>query len=53
MRHNMFPFENVKKGSKIILYGMGYAGRQYAAQVEGGGIVKYFLDWICMRICFR
>ena len=36
MRHNVFPFENVKKDSKIILYGMGYVGRQYAAQAGGG-----------------
>lgn len=36
MRHNIFPFENVKKGSKIVLYGMGHAGRQYAAQIQGG-----------------
>lgn len=48
MRHNVFPFENVKKDSKIILYGMGYVGRQYAAQA-GGGIVKFFLGWTCMR----
>lgn len=34
MAEYLFPFDKVKKGSNIIIYGMGLAGRQYLEQVR-------------------
>lgn len=37
MTEYLFPFDKVKKGSGIVIYGMGYVGRQYLEQVRALG----------------
>lgn len=37
MMHYLFPFDKVKRGSDIVIYGMGYAGRQYLEQIRASG----------------
>lgn len=34
MANYLFPFDKVEKGSDIVIYGMGIAGRQYLEQVR-------------------
>lgn len=34
MAEYLFPFDKVEKGSNIVIYGMGLAGRQYLEQVR-------------------
>lgn len=34
MAEVLFPFDKVKKGSKIVIYGMGLVGQQYLTQVQ-------------------
>ncbi len=34
MANYLFPFDKVEKGSDIVIYGMGLAGRQYLEQVK-------------------
>ncbi len=43
MRH-LFPFDAVEKNSKIIIFGAGYIGKQFLAQIEE---LNY-----CQCICF-
>lgn len=33
----LFPFDKVKRGSDIVIYGMGLVGRQYLEQVRASG----------------
>lgn len=44
--YHLFPFQKVKKGTEIILYGYGSMGRQYAEQLSKTGYcrVKYIVD---------
>ncbi len=37
MTEYLFPFDKVKKGSDIVIYGMGFVGRQYLEQVRALG----------------
>lgn len=34
MAEILFPFDKIKKDSKIVIYGMGFVGKQYLAQVQ-------------------
>lgn len=34
----LFPFEQIKKGSRVIIYGAGFLGQQYIQQIE---LTKY------------
>ena len=42
----VFPYEKVEKGSKVIIYGMGDAGKQYLAQLlkSGYATVPWCID---------
>lgn len=37
MAEYLFPFDRVEKGSDIVIYGMGFVGRQYLEQVRASG----------------
>lgn len=37
MAEYLFPFDKVEKGSDIVIYGMGFVGRQYLEQVRALG----------------
>lgn len=43
---NLFPFEHVRQGSRVVIYGFGDAGRQYYQQIQRTGYCKliYFVD---------
>ena len=43
MNHYIFPFQMVKKDSKIILYGAGTVGRRFYSQLEVTGYAEVVL----------
>lgn len=44
--YQLFPFEKIRHGDEIVLYGFGKIGRRYLSQIEETGYcrVKYIID---------
>ena len=40
----VFPYEKVRKGSKVVIYGAGYAGRRYVEQILENG----YCELVCV-----
>ncbi|MDR1246033.1 MAG: FkbM family methyltransferase [Clostridiales Family XIII bacterium] len=54
MNYNyLFPFEKIKKGSRIVLYGGGLVGREYIRQIREKDYceILYIVDRNCESIC--
>lgn len=43
MIYHFFPYEKVKTGAKIVLYGMGNIGRDFFEQIQGSGYCEIVL----------
>ncbi|MBR3622517.1 MAG: FkbM family methyltransferase [Selenomonadaceae bacterium] len=40
MNYILFPYERVKQGSRCVIYGMGYLGKEFVRQIESNNYCK-------------